>query len=350
MAIVVRGTAQIKHATSHQVFDIEADELVWDVVSSHERDMGPDRLWSAQTSRDELGPLSWEVSEYPVGSLGEVAIDANGHEILANFDIQIEYPDADLDDNTDFDRAHAIEEMKDWFYENYEDPAQSLPYISREGGYQWINGGPVTPSEALQDNFTDEYPLEIIEEAAQSIAEERGLLDWSPVFGPDFYGEDDADDEFVINPALDIPEPEARDIVVERIAALEQLIRPLVNERLEDRNRPGIGHNQPPPEFDIFDVVSREEWREVQEAIAAIRAETERQQPAPEVLKRGQNVFVRALRRFGGWLRDRVNAGIDAGQAVLIGYGIAYPQTLFNTLTNAAQAVADWLHSLPLPF
>ena len=44
-----------------------------------------------------------------------------------------------LDDLTHDER---VEAMKEWFWENFEDPANETPYESREGGYQWIWGGP----------------------------------------------------------------------------------------------------------------------------------------------------------------------------------------------------------------
>lgn len=43
--------------------------------------------------------------------------------------------------------------MRDWFYENYEDPANACPYESREGGYFYIYGGPYEASEVLQEMF-----------------------------------------------------------------------------------------------------------------------------------------------------------------------------------------------------
>ena len=40
------------------------------------------------------------------------------------------------------DSSEQVELMKEWFYENYEDPANRTPYESAEGGYIWIWGGP----------------------------------------------------------------------------------------------------------------------------------------------------------------------------------------------------------------
>ena len=35
-------------------------------------------------------------------------------------------------------KAEKLELMIGWFHLNFEDPAQSTPYESAEGGYQWI--------------------------------------------------------------------------------------------------------------------------------------------------------------------------------------------------------------------
>ncbi|WP_282093513.1 hypothetical protein [Epibacterium ulvae] len=204
MRISTAGTAIVRHSETGELFEIEPDEIDWEVVASEERDMGPDRLWSASTSRDELGEIRWEMSEYPEGFLGNLVPDLNGHELVQNFSVSIEHePDFGGEDfeEGDFDREVASEEMKEWFYANYEDPANSLPHISAEGGYQWIYGGPETPQEALGDNFSGEYPDEFIEEVAQDITDESGLWNWSPSPGPDFY--DDGDDIGEDSPAED---------------------------------------------------------------------------------------------------------------------------------------------------
>lgn len=72
-------------------------------------------------------------------------------------------------DNTEpDDDGSSVEEMVEWFYENYEDPANGVPYESREGGYQYWNGGPHDPMDVLQAEFPD-VAFERVEEAAQVI-------------------------------------------------------------------------------------------------------------------------------------------------------------------------------------
>lgn len=73
------------------------------------------------------------------------------------------------------DDTASIDEMIEWFYDNFEDPANGVPYESREGGYQYYNGGPHDPLEVLQDEFPD-VPFERAEKAAQVIY--RDGYDW----------------------------------------------------------------------------------------------------------------------------------------------------------------------------
>jgi len=60
------------------------------------------------------------------------------------------------------------DDLVEWFYEHYEDPANGVPYESAEGGYQYFQGGPYDPWEVLADEFSwiDDA---VIEEAARKI-------------------------------------------------------------------------------------------------------------------------------------------------------------------------------------
>ena len=51
-----------------------------------------------------------------------------------------------------YDKGVQTEAMRKWFFEHFEDPAHRTPYESREGGYQWIWGGPYDARERLKDN------------------------------------------------------------------------------------------------------------------------------------------------------------------------------------------------------
>lgn len=69
--------------------------------------------------------------------------------------------------------------MEEWFYDNFEDPAERTPYNSREGGYLWIHGSPCHASEELFDNFSGIVPDNVIEELAEKLDGE--MNEWAPI-------------------------------------------------------------------------------------------------------------------------------------------------------------------------
>src|SRR5882762_845899 len=57
-----------------------------------------------------------------------------------------------------------LDAMRTWFYQNYEDPNDSCPYDSAEGGYQYIYGGPYDAREQLDAEFDGVIDDDVIEE------------------------------------------------------------------------------------------------------------------------------------------------------------------------------------------
>lgn len=79
-----------------------------------------------------------------------------------------------------------IDEMKEWFLENYEDPANSCPYESKEGGYVYIYGGPYEAEDVLYSEFGGIYNDREIEIAAKELEDENGVIEWSGIPSDDF--------------------------------------------------------------------------------------------------------------------------------------------------------------------
>jgi hypothetical protein len=59
-----------------------------------------------------------------------------------------------------------VAQMVDWFFENYEDPAQAVPFETGEGGYQYYAGGPYDARQELADHFEMADEEEIAEATA----------------------------------------------------------------------------------------------------------------------------------------------------------------------------------------
>jgi hypothetical protein len=85
-----------------------------------------------------------------------------------------------------------IEAMRRWFYARYEDPANSMPYDGREGGFQFIWGGPYDPDEVIQERFSAVVPFDVMRSLIEDLWQECGDQ-WAPVDVEDF----DYDEEFV---------------------------------------------------------------------------------------------------------------------------------------------------------
>ena len=94
-------------------------------------------------------------------------------------------------DLAEMDANDQLKFMREWFLTNYEDPAQSLPYESREGGYIWIDGGPYDPHEELHGKFGEFVPEEVIERLGDELLYE--CREWAAQIDPsdhDPYGFD----------------------------------------------------------------------------------------------------------------------------------------------------------------
>jgi len=65
-------------------------------------------------------------------------------------------------------KLYSKNEVLSWFYDNYKDPANGVPYDSREGGYQYFNGGPYDAEEEIRNAF-EEIDEETLADALNEI-------------------------------------------------------------------------------------------------------------------------------------------------------------------------------------
>lgn len=82
--------------------------------------------------------------------------------------------------------------MREWFLARYCDPAYETPYDGREGGYQYIHGGPFNPYEVLRERFDKLVDVDLIEELADEFVAKVGT-EWAPIVRrmPDDYEYDE---------------------------------------------------------------------------------------------------------------------------------------------------------------
>jgi len=72
--------------------------------------------------------------------------------------------------------------MIEWFYSTYEDPVESCPYDSAEGGYQYIWGEPSDANEIIQSQFGGIFSETLMNEVVEYIEETSPDTDeWVPI-------------------------------------------------------------------------------------------------------------------------------------------------------------------------
>ncbi|AZC67376.1 hypothetical protein [Pseudomonas chlororaphis] len=74
-----------------------------------------------------------------------------------------------------------IEAMRLWFHARYQDPANDTPYNGREGGYQFIHGGPYDPDDVIQERFGSIVKYEVMEKLITELHEDVGGYEWAPI-------------------------------------------------------------------------------------------------------------------------------------------------------------------------
>ncbi|MFG6110240.1 hypothetical protein ACEU0G_000101 [Stenotrophomonas nematodicola] len=82
-----------------------------------------------------------------------------------------------LEDASPEEQASALLE---WFQARFQDPAHETPYMSSEGGYIWIHGGPYDAKEELEERFSALVPDEVITFVAEHVEEVDGVWEWAP--------------------------------------------------------------------------------------------------------------------------------------------------------------------------
>jgi len=73
---------------------------------------------------------------------------------------------------SELERDDQLDAMRQWFYENYEDPVHSCPHDSEEGGYQFVYGGPYEAGEELNGEFGGLVDDDVIEELTDELENE----------------------------------------------------------------------------------------------------------------------------------------------------------------------------------
>jgi hypothetical protein len=233
-------------------------------------------------------------------------------------------------------RAEKLELMIGWFGENFEDPAHRTPYETREGGYQWIWGGPHDAREQLSDTFGNSVSETLIDEAVEEV-EAEGITDWAPTPDREDYDEGESPDAppLPLDTFLDEPGDAygSAEELAARAAALVAVDQ--LRQALEKPVPIGIGHNHPPPDEEEPD-----EIRELHPAMVALGTELAKPQPAIQEVKKWSAPLRKALIATGTWFAKKLDKAADAAMSAA---GVAAVAYYSEPLKNAFEAVIKWL-------
>lgn len=233
-----------------------------------------------------------------------------------------------------------VDLMIEWFRDRYEDPVHELPYNSREGGYQWINGGPFHAQDVLEGNFGSVVSYETIMNAVEEL--ERESWEWTPKRDQDeVYFPADVVDELGETPPTVLTPIEQPDFHDAKKALYENLDN-LAEQTKKLSSRPTMGHNNPPSSIDDAPL-NDEDWAAITSAKENIVAQVEAGDAAS--LRSTFNSLRLAASKIGGWLAKKADLAADtfvkvvatglAGGAVIeiVGLREKILQTLESLLT-----------------
>lgn len=267
-------------------------------------------------------------------------------------------------------KARMIDAMVHWFHENYEDPAVRLPFESREGGYQWIWGGPYDAGTQISNEFSDIADEDSINAATREVTQD-GLYEWAPKA----WREQELIEERAKSKILNrrrirngrvraiqdarLPNPvrdqndsadgksleKLSEQMLERLKVLETLVRKSVNIS------PKRGHNNPPELLICEQFMSLQHCQEVVTAIGEIRRESEAAAPNLENIVDQVSVFRRIASVFSKgtlWTGAAAAAGVIGQEASLV-YS-AHKTEVLEALMGAVEVVSAWVQLLQSVF
>lgn len=104
--------------------------------------------------------------------------------VLPNYyRIPIQYQSISIEDLSEQNPECQKDIMREWFFENYQDPVHECPYDGKEGGYQYIHGGPYLAADLLYAEFNSAVDEKVILALAEEL---DGLChEWSGMSQPD---------------------------------------------------------------------------------------------------------------------------------------------------------------------
>ena len=374
MTITPTGQATIRSKDDGQSYVIQAKDIEWNQVGADKRGMGLEVQYLGEIEHPALGSLTWSVSEYPVGAFNDSDHDINGHSLESNFTFDPHFEnDADWDDieayegpvNLTNDQLRALPRKQQqayitaWFYSQFWDPAHETPYDGREGGYQYVHGGPYDAHTELEEKFGGVVKDNVIENAVEEI-EADGQTEWAP--SPKHPDQLRAAEEYyeslkpqtldeirvaLANGAATDFGSRAAQTAAEEIKLLADALIAAIEARRPTHG--GMGHNGPALD-DEGNPLPEGFESELQETANALSVQMEASAPDPMTVVEAAT----RLKRFRAWLQPRIDMAADEfskeigkkGATALIGIGTIALASIVPGLDTVLAAVWNWLQAI----
>ncbi len=235
----------------------------------------------------------------------------------------------------------AVEAIRGWFLQNFEDPVESTPYDGAEGGYQYIWGGPYDTRDIIENVFYRRITEAVIEAAIEELEAEGS--EWVPNSGRRQPPEEDRD--------FEEPEPSQSDLhalMQEQIDAIQEALghAPVTPA--------GMGHNQPPEPLDI-EPLNAEDRTELSDALQVLKAQPiepgDNGKAAAEALLK----FETKREKLGKWLAKQgevftTEAVKEAGKQFGKWAPTAFWLWLMDMMFGVSSAAHAWLKGVGLHF
>lgn len=249
----------------------------------------------------------------------------------------------------DLEGEARVDAMVEWFYENFEDPAQETPFNRREGGYLYIHGGPYEADTYIPYAFPDATEEEHIE------AIERVEAD-GPEFAPAGHRVLGPEEDYEDVEPSEPPQPldHRLDLLSVQIDVIGKHVEEIMAiQRREGIGQAGIGHNHPPEPIE-----GQPDLTDVLESIRELRVELakpDRESTADErTIERAEGRFA-ALRAWIDELKGKAPVALAVGVVSGIGsaigkalyeYAVEHHAEIQTAVAGALMTMGDWLHNL----
>jgi hypothetical protein len=235
----------------------------------------------------------------------------------------------------------AVELIKEWFFENFEDPVHSTPYESAEGGYQYIWGGPYNTRDIIENIFADSASEELIRAAIEEIQSEG--LEWVPSSNR----RQPPDEEEPPEPLEDAATLHAE--MLRRISSLEEAVAQLPNLA------PGIGHNRPPEPIEALPL-NFADRTEITAAVEVLKAQPTEPQDEGKIATEAAETLKSKAQKISEWLAKQADTFVseavkEAGKEFgKWGTRATIWSVFLAKLLSVHQIVGQWLSHIHLPF